>query len=280
MTGGYQIRTLTRAELETAVEWAEAEGWNPGPHDADAFYAADPDGFWGGFLDGELVASISTVRYGTDYGFVGFYIVRPEFRGRGLGLKLWRVALDWLSGRVIGLDGVVDQQANYAKSGFALEFKSFRCQAEGGGEVPPGLNDLSRVPFEDILAYDSGCFPAPRESFLRAWLNMDGVIGLGPTDGRRLTGYGVLRPCREGYKIGPLFADSPDLAEKLFLGLKGSAEEGSPVFLDVPQNNPAAVALAEKYGLATVFETARMYAGGSPAWPTERVFGITTFELG
>lgn len=44
----YKIKTMTREELDIAVEWAAREGWNPGVHDADAFYAADPNGFFGG----------------------------------------------------------------------------------------------------------------------------------------------------------------------------------------------------------------------------------------
>lgn len=33
-------------------------------------------------------------------------------------------------------------------------------------------------------------------------------------------------------------------------------------------------------GLAPVFETARMYRGAMPRLPLERIFGITSFELG
>ncbi|HLA33082.1 MAG TPA: GNAT family N-acetyltransferase, partial [Pseudomonas sp.] len=31
---------MTRAEVDLAIDWAAAEGWNPGLHDADCFYAA------------------------------------------------------------------------------------------------------------------------------------------------------------------------------------------------------------------------------------------------
>ena len=40
-----ELRPMTRAELDLAIEWAAGEGWNPGLADADAFYAADPNGF-------------------------------------------------------------------------------------------------------------------------------------------------------------------------------------------------------------------------------------------
>jgi len=44
--------------------------------------------------------------------------------------------------------------------------------------------------------------------------------------------------------------------------------------------NRDAVALAQRQGLAPVFETARMYTGAIRPLRLERVFGVTTFELG
>ena len=52
----FQIRPMSRAELDIAVEWAADEGWNPGLHDADSFFAADSGGFLMGLLNGEPVA--------------------------------------------------------------------------------------------------------------------------------------------------------------------------------------------------------------------------------
>ncbi|MDA3874626.1 MAG: GNAT family N-acetyltransferase, partial [Kiritimatiellae bacterium] len=129
----YSIRTMNGEDLRCAVDWAAAEGWNPGLHDADCFYAADPGGFLVGELDGEPIASISVVNYGDDFAFLGFYIVKPEFRGRGYGRHLWKAGTDRVAGRTIGLDGVVEQQANYIKSGFDLAYRNCRYQGVTGG---------------------------------------------------------------------------------------------------------------------------------------------------
>jgi hypothetical protein len=93
------------------------------------------------------------------------------------------------------------------------------------------------------------------------------------------TGLGVIRPCRSGHKIGPLVAETEQDAESLLAGLLARVEPG-PVFLDVPEPHAAAVALATRLGLAPVFETARMYNGPAPALRMDRLFGVTTFELG
>ena len=109
---------------------------------------------------------------------------------------------------------------------------------------------------------------------------MPGARALAWVGEGRVGGFGVIRPCRRGYKVGPLFADQAKIAEALYHGLAGVVEPGAPVYLDVPEVNPAAVALAERHRMTRVFETARMYTRGAPALALERVFGVTTFELG
>ncbi len=273
------LRRMTEADLNRALDWAAAEGWNPGLDDAHCFYAADAQGFFLGELDGRPVGCVSAVRYGAGFGFLGLYIVAAESRGRGFGLALWRAALDHLGDRVIGLDGVVAQQENYRKSGFRLAFRNIRQRGWGGGSAPAGLTDLATIPIDEIARCDEGAFPAPREAFLKAWIRQPRAVALGVVDQRRLKGYGVLRACREGFKIGPLFADDEETAERLFAGLIAGAP-GARVFLDTPEANPAAVALAARHAMAPAFETARMYRNGAPRMRLDRCFGVTTFELG
>ena len=278
----YLTRTMTRQEVELAIDWAAEEGWNPGLYDADCFYAADPDGFLIGLLGGEPVATISVVKYGDYFSFLGLYIVKPGYRGKGYGMRIWKAGLERLRGRTIGLDGVVAQQENYKKSGFTLAYKNIRYQGTGGGSFPtdPGIVRLSTLPFDEVCAYDRPFFPGKRGQFLRHWIVQPQSTALGILRNHKLSGYGVLRVCRSGYKVGPLFADNPEFAERLFSALTACVPEGTPVFLDTPSVNPAAVELAKRHKMTAAFETARMYAGESPDLPISRLFGITTFELG
>ena len=277
----YQIRTMSRQEVQLAVDWAAAEGWNPGLQDAALFYAADPQGFLAGFLGDRLIATISAVRYRQDFGFIGFYIVTPEFRGHGYGWQLWQTAMQGLAGRNVGLDGVVAQQDNYKKSGFLLAYNNVRYQAQVPARTAISANiaDLSALPFDTVLAYDSRCFFAPRPEFLRPWLTQPAGRALGYVTDGNLQGYGVIRQCRSGCKIGPLFADNLEIADQLLTALAGYAK-GQSLFLDVPEPNPAAVALAGRHRMQPVFQTARMYTGPAPALDLTKVFGVTSFELG
>jgi ribosomal protein S18 acetylase RimI-like enzyme len=278
----YRIRTMTAPEVALAIDWAAAEGWNPGKHDAPCFRAADPDGFLIGLLDDKPVATISVVRYGSAFGFLGLYIVKPEHRGRGYGRTLWNAGIAFLGHRTIGLDGVVAQQANYRKSGFELAYRNVRYQGTAGrfAARDSRLISLASVDLAAVHDYDRTCFPANRTVFLDRWIGQPDGAALGLRRGDRLAGFGVIRAARTGQRIGPLFADDPEIAEALFRGLVAAFPSGTPFYLDVPEINRAAVELAERHGMTVVFETARMYAGRPPAPSIERVFGVTTFELG
>jgi GNAT superfamily N-acetyltransferase len=232
-------------------------------------------------VEGRPVTCISAVRYGESFGFVGFYITAPEARGRGYGWATWQAAMERLAGRIVGLDGVVAQQENYRKSGFELRHRNVRYGGQVGVSVVP---DARLVPVDEIivpavLSYDRAFFPEPRESFLRQWLVADGRTSFAYIEDGAVLGYATIRPCREGHKIGPLFADNEGVADALFRVLASRAK-GGPVFLDLPEPNRAAVGLTERNGMRPVFETARMYRGPAPDLPLGRIYGITTFELG
>jgi ribosomal protein S18 acetylase RimI-like enzyme len=282
MEASYRTRTMAPGEVALALDWAAQEGWNPGLHDAETFQAADASGFLAGVLGDEPVASISMVKYGSGFAFLGLYIVRPEFRGAGHGRRLWQDAMASVAGRQVGLDGVVAQQENYRKSGLAPAWRNVRYAGQGRAGAPsaPRLRALDTLPWAQVLAYDRPFFPEERADFLRAWLAQGDACGLGFVADGRMQGYGLIRRCRNGWKIGPLFADSETIAEALYLALAARAERGEPVYLDIPEPNPAAVALTRRHGMRMMFETARMYTGTAPAVPMARMYGITSFELG
>jgi ribosomal protein S18 acetylase RimI-like enzyme len=279
------IRNMHRDELDVLVDWAAQEGWNPGLNDAEIFWATDPDGFIAAELEGQLIGGGSIVSYDGYYGFMGFFIIHPDYRGRGFGNTLWHARLQKLINRlraptVIGMDGVFDMQAYYAKGGFEFSTRDLRFKGVGQAmPEPAGIEELSKVPFVEIETYDAAHFPAPRSEFLRRWLKQPGAHTLASLSNGSLAGYGVLRPCREGYKIGPLFADNPGIAENLFQALSARIP-GESIFLDAPENNPAAVAMAYKFQMEEVFGCARMYYGPKPELPEQQIFGVTTFELG
>jgi len=266
-------------EVQIALDWAAEEGWNPGLHDADCFYAADPEGFFLGLLRGEPIAAGFAVIYDDFLAFLGGCIVRPEFRGQGYGMRLMQVMQTYVGRRNVGVDAVPGMAEKYMRLGFREAFRNIRYEAKAAGQDRPGIVDLRRIPFREVAAYDTVHFGAARIGFLRRWINQPEAFGLGAIRQGRLAGFGVVRACRRGYRIGPLFADDPATADDLYLALCHQVA-GKPVVLDVPHLNPEAVALAQRQKMKPVWELTRMYLKGMPELPLERIFGITTLELG
>jgi hypothetical protein len=274
------IRNMKPEEMSIAIEWAATEGWNPGLSDGDCFYKSDPEGFFVAELNGEIIGVKSAVNYNNEFGFMGFYIIKPEYRGYGYGFDLWKHAFNRVKPILSGMDGVVEQQHNYMKSGYKLFYRQMRYEGVNlHGKDSENLSDFTPVLFNEIVNYDTTVFPSKREKFLSLWLNQPGISTKVFIENEKIKGYGVIRPCRKGFKIGPLFADDYDIAEKIFLSLIQFAE-GREVYLDIPEVNEGANQLIKKYNMTYSFETARMYNNGSPKTGTEKVFGVTTFELG
>ena len=285
MSENLLIKQMSRAELGTLVSWAANEGWNPGRYDADIFWDTDPDGFITAELNGEMIGGGSIVSYQDEFGFMGFFIVKPEFRSHGLGTKLWFARRKKLQSRLnpaaaVGMDGVFEMQSFYTKGGFKFAHREIRFEGVGCAcPLPESVTELSVVPFGPILDYDTMHFPAIRSNFVKAWISQPESRALGVMKGEQLQGYGVIRCCENGFKIGPLFADSAEIALDLFNGLSDHAA-GEPIFLDVPEINKSAMQMVSDKGMKEVFGCARMYFGDKPALPDEHIYGVTTFELG
>lgn len=75
------------------------------------------------------------------------------------------------------------------------------------------------------------------------------------------------------YDVESFYAADP---EGFFIGKLN----GEPVYLDITAENPDALALVNKYKMSFMFETARMYTAPAPKFPLEKIYGITSFELG
>jgi GNAT superfamily N-acetyltransferase len=276
------IRPATRADFDIALGWARDEGWNPGLDDAGLFASEDPGGLLMGWLSAERIGCVSVVKYGADYAFLGLYIVRPAYRGQGYGKALWDAGIASAGGRTIGLDGVPAQQANYRKSGFAFAHGSARWSGtlHGQAAARTQVRPLTADDFATIAAFDRRHVPAPRETFLQAWLGASPTRqSAGYFEDGRLRGFGTIRRCFTGWKIGPLFAATPEIAQALLTTLAVPAGS-DPLFIDVPGPNGAGVEMVQRLGFTPAFETARMYLGETPVLPLGEVFGITTLELG
>jgi len=272
------FRTATLPELSRILDWAADEGWNPGIEDAEAFFAADPGGFFVADHDGTPVAVISVVNHSDSFAFLGLYICHPDWRGTGLGFALWTHAIAHAGGRTIGLDGVPAQQDNYARSGFELAGRTRRLSGSLSRE-PRRLALAQERDLETIRALDRAANGFDRAAFRAAWVaeHPTRKTVLLETAGR-VTGFATARLCREVCKIGPIVAPS-DTDAMTLAGQAAAALGQTDISIDVPEGQPDFARMLEARGFQEGFATARMYRGPAPAVDAT-LKAIATMELG
>jgi len=280
-----QFQKLDKDGLKTLVEWAEKEGWNPGLYDVDVYWVTDPEGFYGYYRDGDLIAGGSIVSYNKEFGFMGFFIVMPEYRSSGIGRKLWYQRRDTLLARLnegasIGMDGIVAMQSFYRKGGFEVAFRDIRYEITGAEfGLDKNISSINDDDIKSILAYDKKCFGFLRPQFMKPWLKLPNNKTFKYPEDDKLKGFAIVRKANTGYKICPLFADNEKIAEELFKACLNSVV-GELLYIDIPAINQGSVNLIKKYNAKYIFECARMYFGKPPDIEIDKIFGLTTFELG
>lgn len=280
MTGSLRIAPTTLSDFEIAIEWAANEGWNPGLDDAVTMYGVDPGGFLMGWIGDRPVTAISVVRHSDRFGFLGFYLCHPDFRGQGFGWQTWQAGMAYLGDRVVGLDGVPAQEANYRTSGFALAHHTRRYAGSIAGCMHPHCRLATLADMPRLLQMDRDVSSVDRSSYLSGWLTQTPTRQTMVSErGGQITGLGTIRACREGHKIGPLFAPDADTALRLIQALVIEVA-AYQIQLDIPDPNRMGVDLAGGLGLAPVFSCARMYRGEQLNRRLACIFGEATFELG
>ncbi len=267
------IRTVqNESEVELILSWAEAEKWNPGKYDYKPYFEMDKKGYLLLLVDEKPVGSISLVKYSNEFSFIGLFIVLPEYRSRGLGKVLWEAAmLNLEKFPTIGLYSVPQQVSRYSTSGFVEAYKNKRrsAQAPEKPEEISYLMDAKKNPnrmFSALCRYDKEVFTHNREKLLNSMLKMPqtfAFVSFNKND--RVNGYGIVRPCMEGFRIGPLYADDCESAKTLFRILL-SRIPGKSFILDMPENNTFSDLFAEYFKLQHVSQadTVAMIKGEEP----------------
>ncbi len=291
-----KIRPLNRNDIPRITQWSRAEGFAPGVGDVGIYRHTDRQGLWVGWLGNIPVGCIAGVRYNSEYGFIGLFLVVKEQRGNGYGVELWKHALHHLNDLpCIGLEAALDRIDDYAKWGFKASSSTTRWQWIGDGNLKRDnnnpqatLNGLKILEDKEILssvvqAYDAMREPSPRPHFLSDWLNHSAGKVLALVDSQGFChGFGRIRPCLlsegEGWRIGPLLADSPQLAELLLRRLVDQHQ--GVVLIDVPGLNPYVKTLLLELGFNQISETLRMYKGNQPPISMKQVYGLACLELG
>ena len=275
-----RIRIMDVAELGMVLDWAAEEGWNPGLDDAKVFFAADPGGFFLKEVNGQPAAAVSVVNHSPQFAFLGLYICRPDFRGQGHGLDVWNAGLAHADARCIGLDGVPDQQENYARSGFTGHGRTIRYRGGLGGDGDLGARPVKDADLAALRLADTVACGFDRNRFTNNWFRDPGTRRtlVLPETGAH-PAFATFRRCRDGVKIGPLHADTHAQAKALLAAI-ATACNSDRYFIDVPEGSAALSVLLRARGFEPVFETARMFSSAPPVATPPGFHAIASLELG
>ena len=229
---------------------------------------------------GRPVSAISVVNHSESFAFLGLYLCHPDFRGRGHGLAIWNAGLAHAGARTVGLDGVPAQEANYARSGFARHGGAARFTHDfslpsAGATRPARPEDVGA-----LLERERRATGVDASRFLDLWFrDTASRRTLILEDGDGLAGYGTVRACRAGAKIGP-FNARDDATARVLLGDLAAVFGAGPVSLDVPESATGLRSLLAEAGFQPSFSTARMYLGPPPAIAPDGHRSLATLELG
>lgn len=281
MTSPFMIRKMEQDEVAVAVSWADREGWNPGIHDGTALFSGNPDGMWVAEEEDQVVGMVSGLWLSSSSANMGFYLVRPDCRGRGVGKALRKRAEHRLQGCTVCTYTPEYLEPRFLRQGFAPSYTVVRCKGDAGGvlSVDPFLIPLTDVPFKHLVDFDATFYSASREAFLASWITRPGVVALGVLQDGHLAGYGVIRQACHGFRIGPLYAVHPSHAHRLYKALRAYGGQG-PVYIDLPLENPHSQEFMETFELTPGERWISMYRGDEPAKPLSGLYGITAMELG
>ncbi|KXJ10878.1 Uncharacterized protein F36G3.2 [Exaiptasia diaphana] len=208
--------------------------WKPGLEDLECYLSLDDPGVYVAKLDGVPIGSVCFYKYSSTYYSFGIFIVKKEYQGKGYGMKLFNTAMsevDW--SQIVSAYSVPEMVNKYARYGFEFRWmcKGYDVNISKALEIltamtfNPDLSvkNINEVDQEVLLRYDTAVFGYQRNNFILKWLHAKGRHAkVVVTDEGAIVGYvaaRVLYVNEEGYRVGPLFADSTEVAQVLLKAL-------------------------------------------------------------
>jgi GNAT superfamily N-acetyltransferase len=276
------ITNLQLPDMVLPVELASREQWNPGRDDGEFLFRADSKGFFAAVKGNQVLGTIASVKYENNTGFIGLHIVLPEHRNKGVGENLLKTAVDKSKDLDIGINCKPDQIKYYERFGFKPAFKIYCYEgiADGNFRMSPEITSPFTLPFDLLYDYCRNTFPYERKTFTSYWLNQPKSLLLCKYENEKIKGFGLFKPCINGYKLSPLISDDPGSAEEILTALQSHFPLGTPYYLYIPEPNIESNLLVEKFKMKKVSEIERMYLNNEHNILLNNVYSFFNLEVG
>jgi GNAT superfamily N-acetyltransferase len=262
-----EMRLLKPSDLEFAESLRQIAGWNQTYEDWQAFLGYDPNGCFMAEWLGMRAGTATTTCYGTALAWVGMVLVHPQYRGRGIGRALLKHCLEHLSERrirCVKLDATPFGKPLYQQLGFEHEWSLDRWETtsldlpEDSGSLP--IKPVNHAEMEALADFDAKGFGVPRKGILARLASRSARSFTYFSASGQIEGYGFLREGALASYLGPVVADSRDIARALILRLLAHRTR-QKVYWDIPNPNSAAVSLAKEFRFTQQRALFRMFRG-------------------
>jgi predicted GNAT family acetyltransferase len=257
------VRPLTADDLPLGLRLSKQAGWNQTPADWTRFSFLEPDGCFVAEWEGQPVATTTTCVFGS-IGWIAMVLVDEAFRHRGIATRLVQHALDYLDRcgvTTARLDATALGRPVYERLGFVAEYDLVRFQGTVSPPTPTGkVAPIHAADLAAVAELDLSVATTPRARLLERLIAEQPASGGVVREQGQLAGYVLFRPGTRAMYLGPAAAVSPTAGAGLLdWGL--SQSQGQPAFVDIPCDNPAAVAWARSRGFAEHRSFTRMRRG-------------------
>lgn len=281
---------MSYEDFKIVRNWCVDENWDLGLYDFNIYYNIDPYAHIIFFDDKKLVGSISITKYDDDLFSLGPFIISKEYRGKGYSKAIWNKAImsrmaNYPKASIL-LYSVIKQVNLYKQHGFKSQYKNIRwnLRRQKHLTITNKCDPLTSELISKICKYDREIFSASREKILLTALRYPDIKGLFFQDDNIIKGYGLIRPCISGFRVGPLLADNLEVARCILVELLEYSGSKN-VIIDIPDTNEDGQALMIEFNANRdeQFDTIAMLKSGSfiKYKPDMRKnYGIFSLEIG
>jgi len=271
------VRTLTPADVPSAMELSKAANWNQTPEDWLRVLQLARRDIRCVEAAGKIVATASLLPYGTRLAWIGMVLTRPEYRRQGYARELMEDLIARAEGnkiRTLKLDATHEGRPLYESLGFVVEETVERWGRSANVVAAQDDVDNARMP-EELFAMDEAAFGVSRRDLLEMLLE-SGRCNSTPH------GYVLSRPGATARYLGPCVAASETEAGLLIATHleNDSIAKSSDWYWDLLPANTGAVRCAEQLGFTRRRTLWRMSRGETIEDNNAMVYAIAGFELG
>ena len=262
------IRSFTKGDIDFAHEMTEIEKWNNTRKDIERMFKLNPSGCFVAEVKGKRIGHVFSVRYG-ELGWIGFLIVRAEYRAKGVGTLLMRKTMDHLLScgvETIKLEAVPKIASLYRKLGFVDEYDSLRFLGKTRkltSADSSNVKSLQRSMIREVGKFDAEYFGADRsEVLMRLYSDYPKLCYVSCTESE-IVGYIMCRKAENGYRAGPWVCTSKNhqTPRELLAKCVENLGQNAELYIGVPDTNKVAVEIMQKFGFEQYSKSIRMRFG-------------------